>query len=593
MVFKSRNEGFVVLKKDNSYSILSVWNAIDISKKKLIIPIIITVISSILSLSVPLFSINIMDNFKNGINYNFIILAVVLLGIGTFLSAISNFLLSKIAEQIIFKVRKKLWNKTLKLPLKFYKNNRSGELVSRLTNDTSLIVDVMTHKLIDLLEAIISLIISLIILFYLDAYLSLVLVVIVPLSVFIIYPLGEKIFNISYKEQERLADLTSFSSEILKDIKIVKAFNAENIEDKKGEERFEYLYKLGIKSSVLSAIITPLLSLFSFIVLILVVGFGAWRVVNEAITIGELVAFIIYLVQVVAPFFTLNLFISDYQSAKGSVQRVMEILDEEDEQTNNYKTVETNFSFDNEEKLNLIFNNVSFSYDENRTILKDISFTLETGKTFALVGPSGAGKSTIFSLIERFYSPSSGDVLLNNYSYNQVDVSSWRKIFSYVPQDFPLFYGTIKENLLYGLKENISMEILVEMTKKANAHEFIMNLPDQYDTHVGEFGNFLSGGQKQRIAIARALLRKSKFILLDEVTANLDSESEYLLRDTLNYLTQNNIGVFMIAHRLSTVKNADSILVLENGEITNFGTHDYLYEVNDHYRNSVDKQIKQ
>lgn len=581
----------MVLKKDNSYSILSVWNAIDISKKKLIVPIIITVISSILSLIVPLFSINVMDNFKNGINYKLIIFAVVLLGVGTFLSAISNFLLSKIAEQIIFKVRKKLWNKILNLPLKFYKNNRSGDLVSRLTSDTSLIVDVMTHKLIDLLEAAISLIISLIILFYLDAYLSLILVVIVPLSVFIIYPLGEKIFNISYKEQERLADLTSFSSEILKDIKIVKAFNAEKIENQKGEEKFNNLYKLGIKSSVLSAIITPLLSLFSFVVLLLVVGFGAWRVVNEAISIGELVAFIIYLVQVVAPFFTLNLFISDYQSAKGSVQRVMEILDEEDEQTINYQTVEKKFSLDNEKKVNLIFNNVSFSYDENRNILKNISFTLETGKTFALVGPSGAGKSTVFSLIERFYSPSSGEILLNNHSYNQVDVNAWREIFSYVPQDFPLFYGTIKENLLYGLKEKISMEVLVEITKKANAHEFIMNLPDQYDTHVGEFGNFLSGGQKQRIAIARALLRKSKFILLDEVTANLDSESEYLLRDTLNYLTENNIGVFMIAHRLSTIKNADSILIVENGEITNFGTHDYLYEVNDHYRNSVDKQI--
>lgn len=581
----------MVLKKDNSYSILSVWNAIDISKKKLIVPIIITVISSILSLIVPLFSINVMDNFKNGINYKLIIFGVVLLGVGTFLSAISNFLLSKIAEQIIFKVRKKLWNKILNLPLKFYKNNRSGDLVSRLTSDTSLIVDVMTHKLIDLLEAAISLIISLIILFYLDAYLSLILVVIVPLSVFIIYPLGEKIFNISYKEQERLADLTSFSSEILKDIKIVKAFNAEKIENQKGEEKFNNLYKLGIKSSVLSAIITPLLSLFSFVVLLLVVGFGAWRVVNEAISIGELVAFIIYLVQVVAPFFTLNLFISDYQSAKGSVQRVMEILDEEDEQTINYQTVEKKFSLDNEKKVNLIFNNVSFSYDENRNILKNISFTLETGKTFALVGPSGAGKSTVFSLIERFYSPSSGEILLNNHSYNQVDVNAWREIFSYVPQDFPLFYGTIKENLLYGLKEKISMEVLVEITKKANAHEFIMNLPDQYDTHVGEFGNFLSGGQKQRIAIARALLRKSKFILLDEVTANLDSESEYLLRDTLNYLTENNIGVFMIAHRLSTIKNADSILIVENGEITNFGTHDYLYEVNDHYRNSVDKQI--
>ncbi|MGH1036948.1 ABC transporter ATP-binding protein [Bacillus cereus] len=579
------------MKKDNSYSILSVWNAIDISKKKLIVPIIITVISSILSLIVPLFSINVMDNFKNGINYKLIIFGVVLLGVGTFLSAISNFLLSKIAEQIIFKVRKKLWNKILNLPLKFYKNNRSGDLVSRLTSDTSLIVDVMTHKLIDLLEAAISLIISLIILFYLDAYLSLILVVIVPLSVFIIYPLGEKIFNISYKEQERLADLTSFSSEILKDIKIVKAFNAEKIENQKGEEKFNNLYKLGIKSSVLSAIITPLLSLFSFVVLLLVVGFGAWRVVNEAISIGELVAFIIYLVQVVAPFFTLNLFISDYQSAKGSVQRVMEILDEEDEQTINYQTVEKKFSLDNEKKVNLIFNNVSFSYDENRNILKNISFTLETGKTFALVGPSGAGKSTVFSLIERFYSPSSGEILLNNHSYNQVDVNAWREIFSYVPQDFPLFYGTIKENLLYGLKEKISMEVLVEITKKANAHEFIMNLPDQYDTHVGEFGNFLSGGQKQRIAIARALLRKSKFILLDEVTANLDSESEYLLRDTLNYLTENNIGVFMIAHRLSTIKNADSILIVENGEITNFGTHDYLYEVNDHYRNSVDKQI--
>lgn len=558
------------------------------SKRSLLIPFIITAISSVLSLIIPLFVMKIMDNLEKYIDYRLITIGIVLLTVSTILSAVSTFLLSRVAEKIILKLREKIWDKILKLPLKFHQKNRSGELVSRLTNDTIAIVDVMTHRLVDLFESIITLIVSLIILFYLDSYLTLILVVLVPFSIFIIYPLGEKIFNISYKEQERIADLTSFSSGILKDIKMVKAFNAEEIEKNKGENKFQHLYKLGIKLSILNSVITPLLSLFSFTVLIVIVGLGAWRVSNGTISMGELVAFIIYLVQVVTPFFAMNLFITDYQEAKGSMKRILEVLREKDEidsQINKHSLLPIH-----SETSRLDFKNVSFAYDENQMILHNISFSLETGEIVALVGPSGSGKSTIFSLIERFYPPSSGDMMLNNKSYQDIDISSWRKVFSYVPQDFPLFYGTIKDNLLYGLQEKVSMEELIEATKKANAHKFIMNFPHGYNTHVGEFGDFLSGGQKQRIAIARALLRKSKFILLDEVTANLDSESEYLLQHTLISLAQNKIGVFMIAHRLSTVKSADKILVLENGRITGYGTHDYLYRTNHHYKDSVDKQ---
>jgi ATP-binding cassette, subfamily B, bacterial AbcA/BmrA len=558
------------------------------SKRSLLIPFIITAISSVLGLILPLLIMKIMDNIGKYIDYKLIIIGVVLLTVSTILSAISTFLLSRVAEKIILKLRGKMWDKTLKLPLKFHQKNRYGELVSRLTNDTIAIVDVMTHELVDLFESIITFIVSLIILFYLDSYLTLVIVVLVPFSLFIIHPLGEKIFNISYKEQERIADLTSFSSGILKDIKMVKAFNAEKIEKNKGENKFQHLYKLGIKLAILNSVITPLLGVFSFIVLIVIVGLGAWRISNGSISIGELVAFILYLGQVVTPFFTMNEFITDYQEAKGSMKRILEVLREEDEidnQINKYSSLPIYG-----ESSRLDFENVSFAYDADQKVLHNISFSLKTGEIVALIGPSGSGKSTIFSLIERFYPPSSGNIMLNSISYRDVDISTWRKVFSYVPQDFPLFYGTIKDNLLYGMQEKVSMEEIIEATKKANAHEFIMKFPHGYNTHVGEFGNFLSGGQKQRIAITRALLRKSKFILLDEVTANLDSESEYLLQHTLTSLAQNKIGVFMIAHRLSTVKRADKILVLENGRITGYGTHDYLYRTNHHYRDSVDKQ---
>lgn len=532
-----------------------------------------------------------MDDLNDYINYNLIYLGIILLVLSTIFSSVSNFLLSRLAEKIILNMRKKIWEKTLNLPLKFYHKKRSGDLVSRLTNDTTEIVDVMTHELMDLLEAVITLIISIIILFFLDVYLTLIILILVPFSTFIIYPLAEKVFNLSYKEQERLADLTSFSSGILKDIKLVKAFNAEEIEKKKGENKFKSLYQLGIKYSILNAIITPLLGLFSFVILVAVVGFGAWRVSTGIITLGELVAFIIYLIQVVTPFLAMNMFITNYQEARGSIKRIMEVLSEKDEiEMYDSKTKEFPCIFSSSDNLKLDFKNVSFSYKEDDKVLDEVSFSLETGNIVALVGPSGSGKSTIFSLIERFYHPKSGDITLNNISYRDVSINDWRKVFSYVPQDFPLFYGTIKDNLTYGIQRNISEEELIEVTKKANAHHFIMNFSNGYNTHVGEFGNYLSGGQKQRIAIARALLRKSKFILLDEVTANLDSESEYLLHDTFKSLSKENIGLFMIAHRLSTIKDADRILVLENGSMIGNGNHHHLYKTNSYYRKAIENQ---
>ena len=572
------------MEVEKDFSIKKMWKITNPSKVHFISGLLLSIVSSVISLIVPLLIKDIMDELSKGISFGLISQIAILLILGIIFSALSLYLLSKVGEEIVKKLREKLWDKFLKLPVKYYNDNKSGEMVSRITSDTTAIVNIISSEIVDLITSCITLVLSLIILFTLDVPMTLVLILVVPITLFIVIPLGEKVYDLSFQEQNKMSQLTAYLSQTLSEIKLVKAYNTELKEAKNGKNHFQFLYENGIKRAKINSILTPVLGTFTTIVLIGVIGFGAWRVDQGLISSGELVAFLLYLFQIMAPFIQMNHFLTSFQEAKGSMKRLFEILEEEEEVQFVTKTYI-------ESPTQLEFKDVSFGYDEKNNVIEDISFKIKKGSLTALVGPSGSGKSTIFSLIERFYNPTNGDVLLDAVSYKNINVEEWRQKFSYVSQDTPIFSGTIRDNILYGKNDKVTDDKLIEIATLANAHEFIVGLSDGYNTQVGERGNQLSGGQKQRIAIARALMRDADFLLLDEATANLDSDSEKQVQEAISALI-NKQTTFVIAHRLSTIVNADQIIVLEDGRITGFGTHDELLSNHEYYQKVIKQQFE-
>ncbi|MFA2762569.1 ABC transporter ATP-binding protein, partial [Bacillus paranthracis] len=517
------------MKSEKEFWIKKVWNITNPSKSYFILGLFLSIVSGLFSLVIPLLIRDIMDQFSKGVSFELLSKLFFFLILGMVFTSFSLYLLSKVGEEIVKNLRDKLWSKLLKLPINYYNKNKSGEMVSRITNDTTVIVNVMTHEIIDLITNCITLILSIIILFTLDIPMTLVLISVIPITLFVVMPLGKRIHDVSFQEQTTMSQLTAYLSQRLSEIKFIKAYNNQLKEIENGKGYFLFLLKCRLKKAKINSILIPIVGLFTHVILIGVIGFGAWRVDQGLISSGELVAFLLYLFQIVTPFVQMNHFITSLQEAKGAMKRIFEILEEQEEQEEQIEIVtQNNIILPTE----LEFKNVSFGYNENQTILKDVSFKIKKGSLTALVGPSGSGKSTIFSLIERFYNPIKGDILLGNQSYKYINLNNWRENFSYVSQDTSIFPGTVKENILYGVNKTITDNEIIEISKLANAHEFIMNFPDGYNTQVGERGNQLSGGQKQRIAIARALIRNTNFLLLDEATANLDSESEKQIQES-------------------------------------------------------------
>ncbi len=497
---------------------------------------------------------------------------------------LSHYLMAYIGEGFVRNIREHLWDHILSLPIPYFDKHQSGETMSRITQDTNTVKALISQHIISSLSSIITVLGSVVILFIMDWQMTLILFTAVPLSLLVIMPLGRVMYRISRRTQDEMAFLNANLGRVLGDIRLVKSHNAEDIEKRRGKESIRRLFSFGLKEAKVMAIISPLMTTVMMLVLVILIGYGGVRVASGTLTTGSLIAIILYMFQIIVPFTQLASFFTAFQKAMGATERIQQLLVRSPEADK--KGMET-LPLDQE----LVFDRVSFSYEEGKPILREIDFTVKPGETVAIVGPSGGGKTTIFSLIERFYTPDAGQIRLGPLPIDKLDLTAWRRSIGYVSQESPIMSGTIRENICYGLSREAGEDEIRRAAQLANASEFIERLPAGYETEVGERGIKLSGGQRQRIAIARAFLRNPRILLLDEATSNLDSESEMYVQQALKNLMKGRTTL-IIAHRLSTVVEADQILVLEEGRITGRGAHEELMATHDLYRRLAKQQLQ-
>ncbi len=549
-----------------------------------IIAITLSLFETGAGLIVPLFTKNLVDQLSvSSLETSVIILLAVAFIVQTISAGFSYYFMTYIGESIVASIRKRLWNQILFLPIPFFDKNQSGETMSRVTQDTNIVKNLITQHLITFITGLISIIGAVIILLLIDWKMTLIMIIAVPISVLVIMPLGQKMYKISMATQDEMAHFSGNLGRVLADIRLVKAYHAENTEMARGEEGIKHLFKYGLKEARILAIISPFMTFVMMLVLVILIGYGGVRVASGDLSAGSLVAIIIYMFQIVVPFTQMASFFTAFQKAIGATERIQDILGLEREAT------KENVDVENATK-NIVFQNLSFSY-KDKPIIKNIQLTIPAGKTTAFVGPSGSGKTTLFALLERFYQPVSGEIKLGETSITDFNLRSWRSQIGYVSQESPLMSGTIRDNIKYGIEREVSDEEIKRAAELANAAEFIQQLQDGYETEVGERGIKLSGGQRQRIAIARAIIRNPKILLLDEATSNLDSSSEQLVQKALKQLMQGRTTL-VIAHRLSTIVDADQIAVIEGGSISGIGTHAELFDSHPLYRELAEQQFE-
>lgn len=535
------------------------------------------------ALLVPLFTKNLINDFSvSSLNAERITLLVVAIIVQALASGFSIYLLNRIGQSVVAGIRGQLWKKLLVLPVSYFDDHPSGETVSRMTNDTTVVKGLISEHLSNFVTGFISIVGSMIVLFVLDWKMTLLMFTAIPLSVLILMPLGKKMHKISKGMQDETASFTAVLQQVLTEIRLVKASNAEALEYQNGQKGIQKLFQFGLKEAKIQALIAPLMSFVMMALLVLILGYGGMRVSSGALTAGALVAFIMYLFQIIMPMAQLASFFTQFQKATGATERIISILDsvEEEDAKRPVQNMGQSISVDH----------LNYSYNNGEQVLKDISFNVEAGKVTAIVGPSGSGKTTLFSLFERFYKPQEGSISIGGTSINDFTLLSWRSQIGYVSQESPIVSGTIRDNICYGINRDITGDELNQVAKMAYADQFISELPNGYDTEVGERGMKLSGGQRQRIAIARAFLRNPKILMLDEATSSLDSKSEKVVQQALNHLMKGRTTI-VIAHRLSTVIGSDQIIFLEKGKITGSGTHKELYNTHSLYREFAQQQL--
>ena len=495
-----------------------------------------------------------------------------------------SYLVSYIGQRVVVDVREVMFRKFQRMPMAYFDKHQTGETMSFLTNDVNAIQSALVDNLIDMFTEGAILIGSIAMMLYLDWKLTLLTLVTVPLVGSAMRIFGKKIKSTSRVIQEKLADITSLLQESISSIRVVKSFVREDYEIERFSVENELNFKATIDNVKISSLLTPTVEFLAAVAVTFIVWFGGYEVVNGIMSAGALVAFLTYAVNLANPVKRLSRIYGKIQKAMAAIDRIFGVLDLP-ETVNDKPDAIVLPKVSGHVKVK----NVTFSYDGVHNALEDVSFDVQPGQMIAFVGPSGAGKSTIANLIPRFYDVTAGAIEIDGHDIRDVTVHSLREQIGIVPQETLLFSTTVMENIRYGRLDATDDEVIAA-AKAANADKFIRELPDGYQTQIGERGLNLSGGQRQRMAIARAMLKNPQILILDEATSALDTESEKIVQAALDDLMVGRTS-FVIAHRLSTIFAADKIFVIDKGRVCESGTHKELLELGGVYSNLYNIQF--
>lgn len=499
-------------------------------------------------------------------------------------SAVRIYLLAYAGHRFVKDLMVRVYSRAQRFPVSYFDRERTGELISRISNDTALLRNLVSNNLVEGISQVFTILGAAVLMFILDWRMSLLILVAVPFVVAVGSIFGRQVRRVTGEVQENVADLTSIMEQTFGAIRVVKSFAREDHEQGRFEDSAGKVFDASMRQARVTAILGPVVMLIVVSTLIGVLYYGGYRVVSGVLPPGEFVAFLIYMVMVSGPATGLTGQYTQLQQALAASDRIFSLMDTESED------LDTPPNRHPAKMVGCIeFQNVSFSYDDGEEVLHDVSFVVSPGETVALVGPSGAGKSTLVSLLSRFYEVDSGAVSVDGKDVREMDLNTLRSRIGLVAQDVALFSGTVRDNIRYGRLSATDAEVEAA-ARAANVHGFVSALENGYDSLIGERGVKLSGGQRQRISIARTLLSDPSILILDEATSNLDAESEALVQDAVARLMAQKTAL-VIAHRLSTVVNADRIIVLESGRVVAQGTHAELIRSSPLYRRLYTKQL--
>ncbi|WP_309143133.1 ABC transporter ATP-binding protein [Domibacillus sp. A3M-37] len=558
----------------------------DIPKLLLVIGLSASVLTTIAGLLVPVLTKNLVDGFSvSSLSTPLIIAIGGAFIVQAIISGISIYLLSVVGQKVVSSMRDRMWVKLIRLPVSYFDKQSSGETVSRVVNDTSVVRDLISNHFPQFVTGVISIIGAVIILLVMDWKMTMLMLISVPITLAVMIPLGRQMAKISRGLQDETASFTGHIQQTLSEVRLMKSSTAEQNEEVKGLKGIENLFHFGLKEARVFSLIGPIMYLVVMVVIVMIIGYGGMRVANGTMSTGSLVAFLLYLFQIIMPITSFAMFFTQLQKAMGATERIIDILELPLEAGQDGLEIDIK-----NEPIHV--EGVSFAYSEEEPVLKNVSFQAQPGEMIAFAGPSGGGKTTMFGLLERFYEPTAGEIRIGRTPIADLSMASWRSQIGYVSQESAMMAGTVRENLSYGLKngESITDERLWEVAKMAYADQFIKAFPKGLDTEVGERGVKLSGGQRQRIAIARAFLRDPKILMMDEATASLDSQSEGIVQEALTRLMEGRT-TFVIAHRLSTIVDANKIIFIEKGQVTGIGTHHELIQSHELYRKFAEQQL--
>lgn len=585
-VKRGRNDGSEV-PKNRKVTIKRLWFYLSYYKKRLIIGIILTILSNALSLIGPYLTgqmINEMSVFNEGIDINFnqiFILGSLMIGF-YLISALMNYYLSialvKMSQSVVYKLRMDLFNKMTTVKVGYFDDNQTGDIISRMSYDIDSIATSLSADLMNVITSTITLVVSFVMMIIVSPLLLLIYFITIPLSFLITTLLSRVIKRRLRIRNTKLGELNGFSEEMISGQKTIQSYVQEDSIFEKYQEHNLDAAKKSYEAGYYSTVTGPSVNFINNFGTALVGTAGAILVVFGRIMIGDLSAFMLYSKRFSGPINQLSNLVADIQSALAAAERIFFVLDQDNEKKDIDGAKSRGI------KTGLVeFEKVSFGYNANKMVLKNVSFQAKPGQTVAIVGETGAGKTTLVNLLMRFYEVNEGTIKIDHIPIDKFQRRYYRKSFSMVLQDTWIFKGTVLENIMYG-NDNVTFDDVVSAAKKARIHHYIEHLPNGYYTELSDDGVNISKGQKQLIVIARAMLSHSQLLILDEATSNVDTYTEVNIQEAMRNLMKNKTS-FVIAHRLSTIKNADLILLMSKGNIVEQGTHESLMSQKGQYYN--------